>query len=105
MPAELQITFDDLREQNVEQLKILNRAVFPIKYQVSIVSMIIKPMKNSLKRVTTRASYSDWRFCSEHCCLHSVILSGQDRIYQDILASGGVTQLGADLAESRHLLL
>ena len=58
-------------------------------------------MKNSLKRVTTRASYSDWRFCSEHCCLHSVILSGQDRIYQDILASGGVTQLGADLAESR----
>ncbi|DBA94976.1 TPA: N-acetyltransferase 5 [Trebouxia sp. C0004] len=46
---DLEITFDEVQEQNLEQLKILNRAIFPINYQ--------------------------------------------DRIYQDILASGRVSQL------------
>ncbi len=30
-----EITFDEVREQNLEQLKILNRAIFPINYQVN----------------------------------------------------------------------
>ena len=34
MPPELAITFDEVRVKNVEQLKTLNLAIFPIKYQV-----------------------------------------------------------------------
>lgn len=31
---QLQVTFDGLLPKNIEQLKILNAALFPIKYQV-----------------------------------------------------------------------
>ena len=36
MLAELTITFDTVREANEDQLKALNSAMFPIKYQVRI---------------------------------------------------------------------
>lgn len=32
---ELQVSFDEVREKNVEQLKMLNNIVFPIKFPVS----------------------------------------------------------------------
>ena len=48
-PAQLEISFDQVSESNLEQLKTLNRVIFPINYQ--------------------------------------------DRVYQDILACGEVTQL------------
>ena len=35
MPTDLEITFVEVREKNVEQLKVLNRAIFPINYQVN----------------------------------------------------------------------
>eukprot|EP00798_Chlamydomonas_sp_ICE-L_P031189 gene31189-6334_t len=35
-PQELAVSFDLLREKNVEQLKTLNRVVFPIQYQDQI---------------------------------------------------------------------
>ena len=31
--TQLPITFDGIREKNLEQLKVLNRAIFPINYQ------------------------------------------------------------------------
>lgn len=31
----LDITFMSLRDKNIEQLKVLNRVIFPIRYQVS----------------------------------------------------------------------
>lgn len=34
MPTELDISFVEVRDENVEQLKVLNRAIFPINYQV-----------------------------------------------------------------------
>lgn len=33
MPTELKISFAEVRDKNVEQLKVLNRAIFPINYQ------------------------------------------------------------------------
>ncbi|KAL3163256.1 hypothetical protein ABBQ32_009655 [Trebouxia sp. C0010 RCD-2024] len=33
MPTELDISFVEVRDENVEQLKVLNRAIFPINYQ------------------------------------------------------------------------
>lgn len=32
-PPQLPIVFDDVREKNLEQLKLLNSVIFPIKYQ------------------------------------------------------------------------
>ncbi len=86
---DLEITFDEVRKQNIEQLKILNRAIFPINYQVIRVSchychsddlliLLLHPI-NSVSRNLR----------------HLPSLDMQDRIYQDILASGGVSQLGA----------
>ena len=86
---DLEITFDEVRKQNIEQLKILNRAIFPINYQVI--------------RFSHNRCHSDdllvllWHSIdSESHRLHPLpSLDMQDRIYQDILASGGVSQLGA----------
>ena len=38
MHTELEISFVEVRENNVEQLKVLNRAIFPINYQVTVTS-------------------------------------------------------------------
>ena len=32
---ELKITFDSMRDKNIEQLKVLNNVLFPIRYQAS----------------------------------------------------------------------
>ena len=86
---DLEITFDEVRKQNIEQLKILNRAIFPIKYQVI--------------RFSCHRCHSEYLLVllwhptnsESHSLGHLLSLDLQDRIYQDILASGGVSQLGA----------
>ncbi len=86
---DLEITFDEVRKQNIEQLKILNRAIFPINYQVI--------------QCSCHCCHSDdlvvllWHLINSesHSLRHLPSLDMQDRIYQDILASGGVSQLGA----------
>lgn len=35
MLTDLNISFVEVRDDNVEQLKVLNRAIFPINYQVT----------------------------------------------------------------------
>lgn len=37
----LPITFDGVREKNIEQLRILNQAIFPIKYQEQVYKDIL----------------------------------------------------------------
>ena len=36
MPTDLEISFVEVQEKNVEQLKVLNRGIFPINYQVNV---------------------------------------------------------------------
>lgn len=46
MHTELEISFVEVRENNVEQLKVLNRAVFPINYQVTV-TIVFTPHRGS----------------------------------------------------------
>lgn len=41
MPTELELSFVEVREKNVEQLKVLNRAIFPINYQVNVLACYV----------------------------------------------------------------
>ena len=78
MPTDLDISFVEVRDENVEQLKVLNRAIFPINYQVNQGSVCGSARPSSAVRHS-----------------HSACAPSQDRVYKDILASGQVTQLGA----------
>lgn len=73
MPVpELRLTFDNVRDKNLEQLKTLSRAIFPIKYHVCS-SIVHGP---------------DLLLTDCFCAL-------QDAVYEEIIKAGELSRLGA----------
>ena len=83
MTSSLQITFNPVREQNIGQLKVLNQAIFPIKYQVQVEHASLAIEADTPVNIVCKGHSNTPRH-----------FAPQDRIYQHILASGDVSQLG-----------
>jgi hypothetical protein len=78
----LQVTFGGLRSKNIEQLKMLNAAIFPIKYQVP-------PLDTSMIRCSIVKTACICTCANRRCCVMH-----QDGFYRECCAAGDVTQLG-----------
>ena len=56
MPSAPKINFDIVRDSNVEQLKVLNRAIFPIKYQVRLETALIPAQQSNITCVSEQSA-------------------------------------------------
>ena len=53
---DLSITFDGVRDKNIEQLRVLNNVLFPIQYQAHYHSSAVIPLHFWSRIATTRTA-------------------------------------------------
>ena len=56
MPSAPKIKFDIVRDSNVEQLKMLNQAIFPIKYQVRLETALRSAQQRNITCVSKQSA-------------------------------------------------
>jgi hypothetical protein len=95
-PRELPVTFDCVVSKNLEQLKLLNSVIFPIKYAVRPL-----PLVRSSPQAQTAASLPLSR---SYGISDALQLTLQDEIYKQCMACGDLTQLGRPSGARRPLV-
>lgn len=60
----LSITFDSIRDKNVEQVKILNSVIFPVNYQVGDCTRIFCQLLQTVLLYSAQDAYASQQTCT-----------------------------------------